>query len=241
VCGRYYRRSDKQRIAEDMHAGICVPFEIEPSYNIAPTTFQPVVRLDRDTGKRELVPMRWGMVPFWARDANVSYSTINAQAETLSMSETYCDAFKHRRCLVPADGYFEWKKLDVKNRQPFAIALKDGSMLAFAGIWDRWRDEATDQVLETYSIITTEPNELMATIHSRMPAILAPRDYERWLAPADHLARLPVDLLRPFDSDAMTAWRVGKDVGNVKNDSPDLIAVLPENLVPPVSGKLFSG
>jgi putative SOS response-associated peptidase YedK len=225
MCGRYYRRSDKQCIAEGMHAGQRLHYEIEPSYNIAPTTIQPVVRLDRGASERELAPMRWGLVPFWARDANVSYSTINAQAETLTMSETYRDAIKHRRCLVPADGFFEWKKLDGKNRQPFAIALKDGSMLAFAGIWDRWQDEATDQVLETYSIITTESNELMTTIHSRMPAILAPRNYERWLAPADHLARLLVDLLRPFDSEAMTAWMVGKDVGNVKNDSPDLIAV----------------
>ena len=133
------------------------------------------------------------------------------------------------------------EEADAKDRQPFAIALKDGSMLAFAGIWDRWRDEATDQVLETYSIITTESNELMATIHSRMPAILAPRDYERWLAPTDQLARLPIDLPRPFDSDAMTAWMVGKDVGTVKNDRPDLIAILPDNLLPLVPGNLFSG
>jgi putative SOS response-associated peptidase YedK len=150
--------------------------------------------------------MRWGLVPFWARDANVSYSTINAKAETLTMSETYRDAIKGRRCLVPADGFFEWKKLDAKNKQPFAFALKDGSMIAFAGIWERWRDEATSQVLETYSIITTEPNELMAPIHSRMPAILAPRDYERWLAPADP-ERLPMDLLRPFDSEQLRPGR----------------------------------
>lgn len=132
-----------------MRAGIRVPFEIEPSYNIAPMTYQPVVRLDHDTDEREWVPMRWGLVPFWARDANVSYSTINAKAETLTMSETYRDAIKRRRCLVPADGFFEWKKLDAKNKQPFAFALKDGSMIAFAGIWERWRDEATSQVLET--------------------------------------------------------------------------------------------
>lgn len=94
-------------------------------------------------------------------------------------SQTYCEPIKHRRCLVPADGFFEWKKLDAKNKQPFAFAPKDGSMIAFAGIWDRWRDEVTSQVLETYCIITTEPNELMAPIHPRMPAILAPCDYER--------------------------------------------------------------
>jgi len=175
--------------------------------------------------------MRWGLVPFWARDANVSYSTINAKAETLTISQTYCEPIKHRRCLVPADGFFEWKKLDAKNKQPFAFALKDGSVIAFAGIWDRWCDEVTSQVLETYSIITTEPNELMAPIHSRMPAILAPRDYERWLAPADPM-RLPIDLLRPFDSEQLKAWKVSTDVGNVKNDRPDLIDVQPESQAP---------
>jgi putative SOS response-associated peptidase YedK len=212
MCVRYYRRSDKQRIAEALHARIRVPFEIEPSYNIAPMTYQPAVRLDGDTGERELVPMRWGLVPSWARDANVSYSTINAKAETLTISETFRDAIKHRRCLVPADGFFEWQKLDAKNRQPYVFALKDGSMIAFAGLWERWRDEAAKQTLESYSIITTEPSDLMEPIHHRMPVILAPRDYEQWLAPA-HPARLPTDLLRPFDSDSLKAWKVRKDVG----------------------------
>ena len=98
-----------------MRAGIRVPFEIEPSYNIAPMTYQPVVRLDHDTDERELVPMRWGLVPFWARDANVSYSTINAKAETLTMSETYREAIKRRRCLVPADGFFEWVRPESRS------------------------------------------------------------------------------------------------------------------------------
>jgi putative SOS response-associated peptidase YedK len=222
-----------------MRAGIRVPFEVEPSYNIAPMTYQPVARLDRDTNERDLVPMRWGLVPSWARDANVSYSTIHASAETLTMSETYREAIKLRRCLVPADGFFEWKKLDAKNKQPFAFAPKDGSMIAFAGIWERWRDEATSQVLETYSIITTEPNELMAPIHSRMPVILAPRDYERWLAPADP-ARLPIDLLRPFDSEHLKTWKVSAEVGNVKNDRPDLIHVQHESKIPSENLSLFS-
>jgi putative SOS response-associated peptidase YedK len=112
-------------------------------------------------------------------------------------------------------------------------------MIAFAGIWERWRDEATSQVLERYSIITTEPNELMAPIHSRMPVILAPRDYERWLAPADP-ARLPMDLLRPFDSEQLKAWKVSPEVGNVKNDRPDLIDVQPESKTPPESVSVFS-
>jgi putative SOS response-associated peptidase YedK len=118
-------------------------------------------------------------------------------------------------------GFYEWQKLDAKSKQPYAIALKNGAPLAFAGLWERWTDKATNEPLETYTIITTEPNELIAPIHTRMPVILSPHDYERWMAPSDP-AQLPVDLLRPFDADQMTTWKVSAAVGNVKNNSPEL-------------------
>jgi putative SOS response-associated peptidase YedK len=133
------------------------------------------------------------------------------------------EAFKRRRCLVPADGFYEWQKIDAKTKQPYAIALADGSPLAFAGLWERWTDKATAQPLETYTIITTEPIELTAPIHNRMPVILAPKDYERWMASADP-AQLPVDLLRPFDADKMISWKVSATVGNVRNNEPSLCA-----------------
>jgi putative SOS response-associated peptidase YedK len=221
MCGRYYRRSDKQRIAEAFRVGVPPSFDILPSYNVAPQSFQPVIRLNHETGEREFAQMRWGLVPFWSKDSKIAYSTINAKAETVATSPTFREALKRRRCLVPADGFYEWMKLDAKTKQPYAIALKDGQPLAFAGLWERWVDKATNQPLETYSIITTEPNELTAPIHNRMPVILAPRDYERWMAPADP-AQLPLDLLRPFDADAMMTWKVGKDVGSVKNNTPGL-------------------
>jgi putative SOS response-associated peptidase YedK len=122
---------------------------------------------------------------------------------------------------VPADGFYEWQKLDAKNRQPWAFALADGALFAFAGLWDRWKDKTTQQPLETFTILTTEPNELTASIHNRMPVILAPQEYERWLEPGDP-ARLPVDLLRPRAAEEMTAWRVGQGVGNVRNNDPSL-------------------
>ena len=197
-------------------------FDILPSYNVAPQSFQPVVRLNHETGEREFVLMRWGLVPFWAKDAKIAYSTINAKAETVATSAAFREALKRRRCLVPADGFYEWQKLDAKTKQPYAISLTDGSPLAFAGLWERWTDKATNELLETYTIITTEPNELTATIHNRMPVILAPKDYERWMAPADP-AQLPVDLLRPFDADAMTTWKVSASVGNVRNNVPELL------------------
>jgi putative SOS response-associated peptidase YedK len=126
---------------------------------------------------------------------------------------------------VPADWFYEWKKLDAKTKQPYAIALKDGSLFAFAGLWDSWKDKETGKTLETYTVITTDPNELMESIHTRMPVILAPKDYERWLEPGEP-SHPPVDLLRPYPAEAMTAWQVGSAVGNVRNNRPELVEPL---------------
>jgi putative SOS response-associated peptidase YedK len=221
MCGRYFRRSDKQRIADAFRIGVPPTFDILPSYNIAPQTFQPVVRLDAEAQQRELALLRWGLIPFWAKDAKISYTTINAKAEAVATRPAFREALKCRRCLVPADGFYEWQAVDAKTKQPWAIALKDSSSLAFAGLWDTWKDKTTGLPLETYTIITTEPNELTSKLHDRMPVILAPRDYDRWLAPADP-ARLPIDLLRPFDPGRMASWKVSSAVGNVRNNSPDL-------------------
>jgi putative SOS response-associated peptidase YedK len=225
MCGRYARRADKQRIAAMMQAGYTNVFDVElaPSYNVAPQTLQPVVRLDPESGRRELAMMRWGLVPFWSRDGKAGYSTINARAEAVTTSAAYREAMKRRRCLVPADFFFEWQKLDAKPKQPYAIALKEADLFAFAGLWDTWKDKANGNILETFTIITTDPNELMELYHDRMPAILDPKDYDRWLAPAEP-SHLPVDLLRPYAAEAMKAWKVGSDVGNVRNNRPELIA-----------------
>src|ERR1019366_4469913 len=174
------------------------------------------------TGERELTIMRWGMIPFWAKDSKIAFSTINAKAETITTGPTYREAMKRRRCLVPADLFYEWKRFDEKTKQPYAIGLKDDAMFAFAGLWDRWRDKESGQALETYTVITTDPNELMEPLHNRMPVTLHPQDYQRWLAPSDP-SHLPVDLLRPFPAEEMKAWPVSKDVGNVRNDSPQLV------------------
>jgi putative SOS response-associated peptidase YedK len=195
--------------------------EIPPSYNVAPTDIQPVVRISRETGERELAMMRWGLVPWWAKDVKIGFSSINARAESLTTSPAFREAFQRRRCLVPADWFYEWQKLDAKTKQPYAIALRDGALFAFAGLWESWKDKGTGERLLTYSIITTDPNEVMEPLHNRMPVILAPKDYERWLAPVDP-AHLPVDLLRPYVADEMTAWQVSKAVGNVKNNDPSL-------------------
>ena len=142
MCGRYFRRSDKQRIAEAFGLGVFedLPLEVAPSYNIAPTTMQPVIRNNRDTGEREMVAMRWGMVPNFAKSLAdfKGFSTINAKAETLLSKPLWRVPFHRRRCLIPADGFYEWKRLDEKTKQPYAFALRSGEPFAFGGVWDAW-------------------------------------------------------------------------------------------------------
>jgi putative SOS response-associated peptidase YedK len=227
MSGRYGRRADKQRIAEWMRTHNADVFDdsyLAPSYNVAPQSLQPVVRSDSETGQGELTIKRWGLIPFWAKDSKIAYSTINAKAETITASPAYREAIKRRRCLVPAYLFWEWKKLDAKTKQPHAIALEDDSLFAFAGLWDTWKDKATGQAIHTYTVITTDPNELISglSIHDRMPVILHRRDYERWLGPAEP-SQLPIDLLRPFPAEGMKAWKVGPAVGNVRNNNPELL------------------
>ena len=192
-----------------------------PSYNVAPQSVQPILRLNRDSGSRECALLRWGLVPFWARDAKFAYTTINARAEEAATKPAYREALKKRRCLVPADAFYEWQRIDKKTKHPYAFALRGAEPFAMAGLWERWQPKE-GEVLETFTILTTDPNDLMEPVHNRMPVILEPRNYERWLAPGD-ATRPPVDLLRPFPAEKMTAWPVSSRVGNVRNNDPQLM------------------
>jgi putative SOS response-associated peptidase YedK len=176
---------------------------LAPSHNVVPQSFQPVVRLDRETGERELTVMRWGLIPYWPKDAK----NINVRAETISASPAFREALRHRRCLVPADWFYEWQEIDTKAKQPYAISLREAFPFAFAGLWERWTDTVTGQALETYTVITTGPNKLIEPIHNRMPVIIKREDYSRWLASAEP-SHLPIDLLRPFPAEQMKAWKV---------------------------------
>ena len=221
MCGRFARRSTQELLADWFGVALEEMPWFAPSFNIAPQSFQPVVRLDRDAGKRGFALLRWGLVPHWAKDAKLSFSTINARAEEVASKPAFREALKKRRCLVPADAFFEWQRLDARSKQPFAIALKDGEPYAFAGLWESWHS-ADGETLETFTILTTTPNEIMAPIHNRMPVILEPKDYERWLDPGDP-ARPPVDLLRPYPAEQMRAWPVSERVGNVRYNDPELL------------------
>ncbi len=236
MCGRYYRRSDKQAIAETFGlTGLAPELVLAPwDYNVAPTTFQPVIRNHRDTGERELVSMRWGLVPHTARSLAEykGLSTINAKAETLLSRPLWRVPFERRRCLVPADGFYEWKALHAddtaeaagkgkQEKQPYGFSLRSERLFAFGGLWDAWKDPATGEWLQSFAIITVEPNELTATVHDRMPLILEPKDYERWLDRTS--AEPPTDLLRSYPAEQMRAKKVKKAVGSVRNNSPDLL------------------
>ena len=202
---------------------------LPPDFNVAPSTFQPVVRAGKETGGRELVLMRWGMVPYFAKSAAEfkGFSTINAKAETVVANAMWRRPFERRRCLVPVDGFYEWKRIDAKPdakkaakiKQPFAFGMQDGAPFALAGLWDAWKGP-DGTWLQSYTVITTDANALMVPVHNRMPVILKPSDYDRWLARDN--ARPPVDLLRPFDAEKMERHAVDPRVGNVRVNEPGL-------------------
>lgn len=242
MCGRYFRRSEKQQIAERFRAGKVFEDPLTVDYNIAPTTFQPVIRLSRDTGEREMALLRWGMVPFFASSLKEfkGMSTINARAESVATSATWREPLKRRRCLIPADGFYEWAekmnepvrvgarvKASKSGKQPYAVTLSDGEPMAIAGLWDAWKEpkkspQEVDRWLQSFAMVTTEANELMARIHTRMPVILRERDWAEWLD-RDEARPAPVHLLRPFDSDAMRMEPANTAVGNVRNHGPEML------------------
>jgi putative SOS response-associated peptidase YedK len=189
------------------------------------------VRHDVLDGQRSLDLMRWGLVPFWAKDIKVGFSNINAKAEGIDSRPAFREAFRQRRCLVPVDNFYEWKKT-ATGKQPYAIGLKGGGLMALAGLWDTWRSPGGER-FRSFTIITTPPNELCAQLHNRMPVVLAPAAWPVWLGeePAE-LAKVKA-MLVPYPSDEMIAWPVSQRVGNVRNNDPGLVEPLSQRLEPP--------
>ena len=220
MCGRY-RLSRRKQVVEEyfesISEGISEDEAWSPRYNIAPT--QPVATVRQAGAGRVLSMMRWGLVPSWASDLAVGARHINGRSETVLEKPAFRESFRARRCLIPADGFYEWKKAG-KQRQPFHFGMKDGSLFAFAGVWDRWRSPA-GQVLESCSILTTAPNELLADVHDRMPVILPRRHYQIWLtAPVAEAERL-AELLVPFDASLMRRYAVSALVNKPQNEMPE--------------------
>ena len=207
--------------------------DLPPRYNIAPTQDVMAVRAGRD-GRRQARLLRWGLVPYWAEDPAVGNRLINARAESVATRAAFRDAFRQRRCLVPAQGFYEWKKFG-RAREPWLVRLKGGGTFAFGGVWDRWA--GPQAALESCALITTPANALVAPIHGRMPVVIDRRGYEAWLDPeAEEVDLRP--LLAPFPADAMEAFPVSDRVNSTEADGPELSRpVAPAS--DPGQGRLF--
>lgn len=216
MCGRFALQSIPKQILDEF---VIIPPPILPRYNIAPTQKAPVVLVGHDD-KPVMDELRWGLIPSWAKDASVGVRAINARAETIAEKPTFRDAFRKRRCLVPASGFYEWRR-DGKTKTPYYFTSREEPVV-FAGLWERWTDGA--ETIYSFTIITTEANGMMAPIHDRMPVILQRSDWRTWLDPdCQDRSRLQ-SLLRPADEDLLESWEVGAYVNNVRHEDAECIA-----------------
>ena len=216
MCGRYELHTHPAVLA--LAFGLPFPPQIGARYNIAPTQDVPVIRATRG-GERELSQVRWGLVPRWAKDPSIGARMINARAETVTVKPAYRTAIRWHRCLIPADGFYEWTTVAGLGKRPLHIGMKDGAPFAFAGLTERWLTPQGD-ALDTCTIITTQANALLSPMHDRMPAILSPGDYARWL---DTDVEDVSDLLVSYPAEAMHYFPVSNRVNAVKNDDASLI------------------
>ena len=221
MCGRFVQYSDPEIYASQFDLDtLC---EATPRYNVAPT--QPVLAIRQcDEGRRALVRLRWGLVPAWSKGPDSRYSMINARAETVKSKPAYRNAFKHRRCLIPAEGFYEWKA-DKGGKTPFLIRRQGGDPFAMAGLWERWHG-GEGETIESCTIIVTDANELVREIHDRMPVILAREDFAGWLDPDNQHVEGLLSLLKPADPERWTIHAVSRQVNSPRNDGPGLIDAL---------------
>ena len=219
MCGRYTLFTDIEEIKERFDIQGSFDEEYQFSYNIAPS--QSVLSVINDGARNRLGYLRWGLIPFWAKDEKVGYKMINARAETIAEKASFKNAYKKKRCLIIADSFYEWKKTP-ERKIPMRIKLKNHAPFGMAGIWESWKSPEGRSIY-TCSVITTVPNELMTSIHDRMPVILKPEDEKDWLNPSINDAAYLQQYLKSFDSEQMEAFEVSTDVNSTKNNSPNLI------------------
>lgn len=218
MCGRFSLAVETIVIAERFKVPTGT-FEWKPRYNMAPTQLCPTIAMLNN--QPTLCLMRWGLIPHWSKEGKSPFQMINARAETLRSKPSYRESFFNRRCLVPADGFFEWKK-GVSGKVPFRAALKNDQMFAFAGLWDIWQDGQGKQI-PSFTIVTTESNSLVAPLHDRMPVILRREDESLWLDSEQHDPAKLETILKPYPTDEMKLYKVSPVVNTWKNDSPECI------------------
>lgn len=222
MCGRFALRSSIKELAEALEVTSVKIKEERARYNIAPT--QGIVAAREEGGERELVTLRWGLVPGWTKDPSIGTRLINARSETVAEKPAFREALRRRRCLIPVSGFYEWKR-EGTRKQPFYFRMKNEQPFAFAGLWEHWEGQ-DNEAIESCTILTTEANEVLAPVHDRMPVIVAPENYELWLDPTMNKAERLEPLLRPFTAAEMTAHPVSLSVNNPRYDGEDLLAPL---------------
>jgi putative SOS response-associated peptidase YedK len=215
MCGRFALKTPVRKLVTRFELDEVIDFA--PRYNIAPGTDVPTIRQSPE-GKRVMHLLRWGLVPHWAKDPGIGAKLSNARGETVAEKPSFRDAFRRRRCLVPADGFYEWKT-EGRQKQPYYFSMKSGEPFALGGLWESWR-AADGSILRTCCLITTGPNEIMLPVHDRMPVIVSPDDYEAWLTGEADDA---LDLVRPYPTDEMQTWAVSKRVSRSSEEGADLV------------------
>ncbi len=221
MCGRFFRRRPRDELAAAFRAS---PFgeDLKPGYNIPPGQLILAARFNGKTGERTLEPLSWGLIPHFATDRKIAFKLSNARAETVDTLASFRTAFAKRRCIVAADGFYEWLTRG-KSKHPFAFARADFAPLAIAGVWENWQDPATGEWIRSCALITTAANALVAQVHDRMPVILEPWEYSKWLGeepcPAHDLKRL----LRPLPPESMVSWPVSSKMNSPKVDDVSVL------------------
>jgi putative SOS response-associated peptidase YedK len=222
MCGRFTQERPASELAEIFGAEPLVD-DPGPRYNVAPTD-ETLVVVQREA-RRAITAYRWGLVPHWSTDLKAGSRMFNARAETITTSPAFRDAFGRRRCLVPVESFYEWKR-EGTVRQPYRVVREDGRPLVLAGLWAGWKDPSTEQVRRTFTIVTTTPNEAMADLHDRMPVILPDHAWDRWLQPAAAGSDELLAMLQPTDEIALDIYAVNRYVNDVRRDGPELIEPL---------------
>lgn len=225
MCGRFYQdllERDIRSYFEAEQTLVVSEAASQPRYNIGPGQDVWVVRLDREQQHRSLDALHWGLIPHFARDKKIAYKLINARAETIDTTPSYRTAFAKRRCLVVAHGFYEWRTLAPKRKQPFAIAKSDDTPMALAGVWENWKDPTTGEWIRSVAIVTTEANQALASLHDRMPVVLQPADFGLWLGERPSAPDQLKALLTP-STEAFTLWPVDPRMNRVQVDDPQVL------------------
>lgn len=222
MCGRYVLKATLEELQQNYGAVPEGTFSAKPNYNVAPSHHMPVILETKEAKERIIQAHRWGLVPFWADSLKTGYSMINARGESLSKKKSFQKPFRSQRCIVPASGFYEWKTTD-SGKYPHFIQRKESELMHFAGLWEEWEDPENGEAVNSYTIITTGANKPMEELHDRMPAMLLPAEFDTWLDPSNHDTHALQELIHPWPDDDIKFYRVDQEVGNVRNNRPELI------------------